>query len=113
RQAIEEGVTKNTETNQGNGLFGTFKCCEVSGGEFEIISGNVSLKHKPGELRVQRNNIPFSGTLVRASINIDFDELLERALIFRGNPHDPPFDYVDRTYQGEGDAVLFAVAKEI
>lgn len=113
RQAIEEGVTKNVHTNQGNGLFGTFKCCEVSGGEFDIISGNVSLSHRPGQLKVSRNNIPFKGTLVRASINTDYEELLEKALIFRGRPHDPPFDYVDRRYQTESENVAFKVSEEI
>lgn len=64
-------------------------------------------------LSVQSNAIPFSGTMVRASINVDYEELLEKALVFRGSPHDPPHDYVDRTYQGEGEAVAFIVAAEI
>ena len=89
RQAIEEGVTSNKLTNQGNGLYGTFKCCEVSGGEFDVLSGAVFLRHKPSELRVGRSPIPFSGTYVRASIGYDFEKLLERALIFGGRAHNP------------------------
>src|SRR5512132_4143490 len=68
RSAIEEGVTRNSATNQGNGLFGTFKCCEVSGGQFDILSDKVSLKHRPGLLNVSTNGIPFQKTFVRASI---------------------------------------------
>src|SRR6185437_3404635 len=52
--AIREGVTRDSATNQGNGLFGTYKCCEVSGGQFDVISGTVMLRHRPGELKVQR-----------------------------------------------------------
>ena len=113
RQAIEEGVTKNSVTNQGNGLFGTFKCCEVSGGDFDIISGFVSLNHKPGQMRIQRNSIPLHGTFVRASINVDYEGLLEQALIFKGRSHDPEFDYVERLYHADGDHVRFKVNEEL
>jgi len=113
RAAIEEGVTRNKITNQGNGLFGTFKCCEVSGGEFDIISGNVLLKHRPGELRVQRTQIPFSGTYVRAAIGYDFEKLLEKALVFGGKAHDPAFDYIERIYHLSSDCVAFKVKEEL
>lgn len=113
RAAVEEGVTRNSKTNQGNGLFGTFKCCEVSGGEFDILSGKVSLRHRPGELHAGRNNVPFRGTFVRACINYSFDGLLEKALIFKGRPHDPGFDFVERMYQTKGDDIEFVVAQEL
>ncbi|HWE45960.1 MAG TPA: STAS-like domain-containing protein [Caulobacteraceae bacterium] len=113
RAAIEEGVTKNTKTNQGNGLFGTFKCCEVSGGEFEVMSGRSGLIFRPGDLRVLQNAIPFPGTYVRASIKYDYERLLEDALVFKGRVHDPQFDYVERTYFGENEEIEFAVAKEL
>lgn len=113
RKAIQEGVTKNFRTNQGNGLFGTFKCCEVSGGEFDVISGRVSLRHKPRELRVERAQIPFSGTYIRASIDYGFEKLLEKALVFQGKPHSPKFDYIERLYEGDGDTLIFKVNDEI
>jgi anti-anti-sigma regulatory factor/anti-sigma regulatory factor (Ser/Thr protein kinase) len=113
RAAIEEGVTRDSTTNQGNGLFGTFKCCEVSGGSFDVLSGNVALRHTPGSLHVSRNTIPFNGTFVRASINYGFEQLLERALIFKGRPHDPGFDYMERFYQQNSDEVEFMVCREL
>jgi len=113
RAAVEEGVTRNKSTNQGNGLFGTFKCCEVSGGEFDTISGNVMLRHRPGELRVERTSIPFPGTYVRAAIGYDFEKLLEKALVFRGKAHDPAFDYVERVYHVSSDSVGFMVRNEL
>jgi anti-sigma regulatory factor (Ser/Thr protein kinase) len=111
--AIQEGVTSNKVTNQGNGLFGTFKCCEVSAGEFDIMSGSVFLKHNPEHTHVGRSLIPFSGTYVRASIGYDFERLLERALVFRGRPHNPPHDYIERKYETESNRIEFYVAKEI
>lgn len=113
RQAIEEGVTRNPSTNQGNGLFGTFKCCEVSGGEFDIISGYAGLKHRPGQLRTSKNAIPFKGTFVRASINYGFEQLLEKALIFRGKAHNPAGDYIERIYQNSADEIRFKVSDEL
>jgi hypothetical protein len=113
RAAVEEGVTRDRTTNQGNGLYGTFKCCEVSGGEFEILTGMVSLLHKPGSLTVKRNKIPFMGTYVRASIGYGYDKLLEKALVFKGKQHDPAFGYIERVYQPSGEAIQFDVATEI
>lgn len=113
RMAIEEGVTRNVATNRGNGLFGTFKCCEVSGGEFDVVSGNVSLRHRPNDLQVKRESIPFSGTYIRASISYGFEKLLERALVFGGKPHNPSFDYIERLYQSESEYITFIVNKEL
>jgi anti-sigma regulatory factor (Ser/Thr protein kinase) len=113
RAAVEEGVTRNKLTNQGNGLFGTFKCCEVSGGDFDILSGMVQLHHSPGTLSVTRGTIPFPGTYVRASIGYDYDKLLERALVFGGRQHDPGADFIERFYHSEGDAVIFRVSAEL
>jgi STAS-like domain of unknown function (DUF4325) len=113
RAAINEGVTRDKGTNQGNGLFGTFRCCETSGGEFEIISGCISLRHSPGEMQVVRNTVPFQGTYVRAAISYTFDRLLEKALVFSGRAHDPGFDYVERKYESGGDRINFVVKDEI
>jgi STAS-like domain of unknown function (DUF4325) len=113
RQAIEEGVTRNPETNQGNGLFGTFKCCEVSGGEFDVLSHYAKLSHRPGNLRAGRNSIPFGGTFVRASINYGFEQLLEKALIFKGRQHNPSGDYVERVYEGSTNEIHFRVTTEL
>ncbi|GEO01457.1 hypothetical protein NSE01_32890 [Novosphingobium sediminis] len=113
RAAIEEGVTRNKQTNQGNGLYGTFKCCEVSGGEFTVISGLTSLRHTPGHLHASRNTIPFAGTFVRAAIGYEFDHLLERALVFGGKQHEPGFDYIERHYENDKDRIEFVVRSEI
>lgn len=113
RAAIEEGITRNGLTNQGNGLFGTFKCCEVSRGEFDVLTGMVRLAHKPGELQASKNDIPFHGTFIRASINYGYEMLLEKALIFKGKHHDPATDYIERIYEDSPHHIKFQVATEL
>ncbi|MFO1153748.1 MAG: STAS-like domain-containing protein [Rhodospirillales bacterium] len=113
RAAINEGVTRNKSTNQGNGLYGTFNCCQVSGGEFDILTGTVLLRSKHRELKVSKNTIPFMGTFVRASINYQFDKLLEKALVFRGHPYVPSFDYIERVFQTLDSDIQFVVRKEL
>ncbi|PHY21377.1 STAS-like domain-containing protein [Caulobacter sp. BP25] len=101
RMSIMEGVTKNKKTNMGNGLYGTYKCCDVSGGDFSIISGNLTLSARHGEVHVGRHAVPYDGTMVRARIRMDYEELLENALVFGGRPHDPGFDYIEKKFQSE------------
>jgi hypothetical protein len=113
RAAINEGVTRNSKTNQGNGLYGTYKCCTVSGGEFEILSKNVRLLYTRNSLRVTSSAIPYGGTFVRASIAYDYDRLLEEALVFKGKSHDPEFDFVERRYVSDENNIIFVVKKEI
>ena len=110
RQAIEE---RNRSTNQGNGLYGTFKCCEVSGGSFDILTGRVSLHFVPGSLNVTTNQIPFNGTFIHASIRYDIENLLERALIFKGRQFDPGNDYIERVYLISGESISFSVRNEL
>jgi anti-sigma regulatory factor (Ser/Thr protein kinase) len=113
RAAIEEGVTRDDVKHRGNGLYGTAKCCEVSGGEFELVSGAVFLRSKRGSLHAGRSPIPYSGTYVRASIGYEYDKLLEEALVFDGRSHVPAMGYIERTYHTEDDRVLLRVADEI
>jgi hypothetical protein len=85
----------------------------VSGGEFDVISGCVSLSHRPGQLQVRRGNIPLGGTFVRAAIRYDYERLLETAPVFKGRAHDPGYDFVERVYQQDGDEILFKISEEL
>lgn len=118
RESINEGVTKNKQTNRGNGLYGTFRCCEVSGGEFDILSGRVALHNRPASrhqsayTNVRTSAIPFNGTFVRACISWDYHRLLEDALVFKGKAHVPSFDIIEKYYEADDDSILFKANEE-
>ena len=112
-RAIREGVTRNSSTNQGNGLFGTFKCCEVSNGAFLIASNNAVLQFNEHGLAVRTNSVPFRGSFISATIDYSTEGLLEKAFVFRGKVHEPANDYIDMHYAQVGDKVVFELAKEV
>jgi anti-sigma regulatory factor (Ser/Thr protein kinase) len=41
-KSVQEGVTRNTVTNQGNGLYGSFEISRVSKGKFSLIAGECN-----------------------------------------------------------------------
>jgi anti-sigma regulatory factor (Ser/Thr protein kinase) len=113
RAAIDEGVTRNKMTNQGNGLYGAFRCSSLSGGEFSIISGNAILQFAKESLRVNKTNIPARGTFIRSKINYEQEDILEKAFTFKGMRYDFPNDYIDKTYQTSSDEINFVMKDQI
>lgn len=112
--AIQEGVTSNAETNQGNGLYGTHRCCAVSQGEFFMLSGRATLTYRNDKCTSYENAIPFEGTFIKACIKNNSSDLLGRALFFKGQSHTPAYDYIERYYQTDDtDDMIFNVKKEI
>jgi anti-sigma regulatory factor (Ser/Thr protein kinase) len=100
--AIREGVTRNSSTNMGNGLFGSFKLAELSKGRFGIYSGYASLSFNDAKgLHSKNEKIPYAGTVVACSINISNPELLSRALTFKGQPYIPMYSIIDRIDENE------------
>ncbi|WP_315792178.1 MULTISPECIES: STAS-like domain-containing protein [unclassified Bradyrhizobium] len=112
-RAIREGVTRNKATNQGNGLYGTFKCCEESNGLFLILSNHAVLRYDAKGLSVKRDNVPFRGSFISATIDYSTERLLEKAFVFNGKVHEPASDYIDMHYTHVEDKILFEVAKEV
>ncbi|CAO4184803.1 STAS-like domain-containing protein [Methylorubrum populi] len=112
RESIQEGVTRNKQTNQGNGLFGAYRCSSLSGGEFEIYSGNAFLKHSNKLLSVTKTGIPARGTFIRACINYGIERLLEEAFVFRNVKYDFPNDFIDKTYRRDSDDIHFIMIGE-
>lgn len=112
-KAIREGVTRDPSVGQGNGLFGSYEICSKSGGEFLVDSGHARLKFNPNSgLSIQNQTIPYTGTLVVATIDFSDPKLLEEALRFNGEKY-TPLDYVERKYEtnASGD-VYFRLADE-
>jgi hypothetical protein len=112
-RAIREGATRNKKTNQGNGLFGTFKCCQESNGEFSIISGRASLFYSTDKFRVKGDKIPVIGTHVKATLSYEDPNLLERAFIFGGRHHEPDQEYIYRRFNFDGERFYVHVKTEI
>lgn len=112
--AIQEGVTRNKETNQGNGLYGSFRLAQVSEGAFSIKSGMASLYvDKDSNVKVRRELIPFNGTVVLCQIDCSRQDLIQRALVFNGRAHDPAYDYLEKMHEREGSDPITVNAKDI
>jgi hypothetical protein len=105
-RAIREGVTRNVHVGQGNGLYGSWRITQLSGGSFEIHSGYASLISYHDKLHIRPEAIPFIGTLVAASINYEEPLSLGQALKFRGKSHEPA-DMVQITYEETEDGSLY------
>jgi anti-sigma regulatory factor (Ser/Thr protein kinase)/anti-anti-sigma regulatory factor len=99
-EAVKEGVTRNSQTNQGNGLFGSFEICRISKGNFKLHANNAKLDMNHGSVSYKNEKIPFSGTLVDATIDITDSGLLEQALKFRGVVHRPS-DIIEHKHESD------------
>jgi STAS-like domain of unknown function (DUF4325) len=112
-KAIREGVTRDKELGQGNGLYGTYQVCSHSQGIFHLQSGFAKLFFTRSQgLAVSAEKVPFDGTLVDAQINFDDPRLLAEALKIGGRVH-VPVDFVETHYeQSDGKDVLFTLKNE-
>jgi anti-sigma regulatory factor (Ser/Thr protein kinase)/anti-anti-sigma regulatory factor len=107
-KAIREGVTRDKSVGQGNGLFGSYQVCSESRGKFEINSSHGKLFYDESRgLHIANEVIPYSGTLVSATIDFSVPHLLENALKFDGKKYKPN-DYVENHYEtgGEGEICI-------
>lgn len=111
-KAIREGVTRNSRTYQGNGLFGTFEISRLSEGVFSIHTNMAQAVWNPKqELHIYPSKIPFNGTLISSTINYSKQGILEKALKFDGNQHSP-FDYIESKYEGDSGEISFKMKSE-
>jgi anti-sigma regulatory factor (Ser/Thr protein kinase) len=112
--AVSEGVTRDSKTNQGNGLFGSMEVARVTGGLMEVHSYRGSLKlRQNGSLQSRLDNVPYQGTMVWLRITCDAPEVLARALKFRGKTHIPAFEVRDKFREGDSDRVTVRIADEV
>jgi hypothetical protein len=112
-QAIQEGVTRDPDVGQGNGLFGSYQIAVSSGGYFGIHSNRATLYYteKTG-MHARAESAPFLGSLVVCGIDYTSPLLLERALRFRDTPH-IPLDRIDTHYEtGARGELLFVIREE-
>lgn len=114
-RAVQEGVTKNNQTNQGNGLYGSFRIATLSNGRFELHSGRASLIVEGNDRATspKKNKCLFPGTAVVCRIACDDEKLIENALIFKGKTYQPGFDYIEKRYEsGKTNEFTLNLAKE-
>ena len=113
-RAIQEGVTRNKQTNQGNGLYGTFRLAQVSEGTFSLKSGAATLYvDKRSTVKVKIDRLPFRGTIVLCQIDCGRDDLIKRALVFDGRAHDPAFDYLEKMHETDDSENILVKASDI
>lgn len=106
-RAIREGVTRNRNTNMGNGLFGSYRLAQLSDGYFSIYSGYAILSYTPKNgLRVRQQSIPFSGTAIVCGISTAKPDILAEALSFRGERYTPGNSYVDKLVEDGGAVII-------
>lgn len=112
-QAIREGVTRDKNVGQGNGLFGSYQICSHSNGFFQLESGYGKLMFTDRDgLRIGTERVPYEGTLVAAQIDFSVPRLLEEALNFGGKVHSRT-DYVELRYEQHGsEDLVFRLAEE-
>lgn len=105
--AIREGVTRDNSVGQGNGMFGSYEICSKSKGDILIDSGYARLKYDPNAgLSIKEQNVPYSGTLIVATLDFSDPGLLEDALRFKGIKH-TPFGYVEAKYESNADGDIY------
>jgi hypothetical protein len=111
--AIREGITRDPNIGQGNGLYGTYQVCAISKGAFQIHSGYANLSHSNAQgLHVYTEQIPLTGTLVVSRVCFGEKGLLEHALKFGGKPH-VPVDFIDTRYAADvPGALMFRLVDE-
>ena len=111
--AIREGITRDKSVGQGNGLYGTWKISQLTGGRFELYSKYVSLiSTQVDGLRIRKESVPFNGTLITARIGYRTPFDLREALTFDNKGHIPT-DFVELDYQEDGDGnVTFRLDQE-
>lgn len=113
RQAIEEGVTRDKVKNAGNGLYGSYRAASLSKGIFEIHSLNgLLLCNREGKIVYKRETVPYIGTSVRCGIGLGESKLLEKALQFKGEPYDPPYDHIERRFEDDAGHLVFNIKQE-
>jgi len=113
-EAIKAGVTRNPKIGQGNGLAGSLRVTTMTGGSFEILSGNGRLTVTDNKtIRQPLRDASFGGTLVSGEINIVDNFSISEALSFDNFGNHYPLDIIDLKYEIEDlDCLLLKIKEE-
>lgn len=111
-RAMQEGVTRDRKTNQGNGLFGVYRIALVANGRFEIQSSLGHVYLDEGSVKFRDEATPYSGTFVRWSISLKSEKIISQALKFQGRAHSIVYDYYDKLLNEGGGRIVMRMKKE-
>jgi len=112
-QSIQEGVTRDPEIGQGNGLFGTYELARVSGGFLELHSGYARLSLQKTNQTTTQEPIPMKGTLLVAGLRYGDPNALAKALRFSGRQHHPSDSIEIRYEMNEESVIRFLIREEV
>ena len=118
-EAVKEGVTRNPDAGQGNGLAGSLRIATASGGRFQVLSGRAYFQvfvDKDTD-EIQQRMAPrsisarFHGTAVYVRLSLSQPFVLAEALDFGSGPYQP-IDLIETKYTGTGADLVLRVADE-
>jgi hypothetical protein len=111
-RAIEEGVTRDVQLGQGNGLYGSYRIAVESAGSFSIHSNNATLYFASTGMHSKSEQIPVHGAIVTVGIDYTNPLVLEEALRFNDKPHQPT-DRIELHYEASNpENIIFVVKQE-
>jgi anti-sigma regulatory factor (Ser/Thr protein kinase)/anti-anti-sigma regulatory factor len=99
--AIREGVKGEASVGQGNGLYGSYRIAEGSGGSFMVHTGYAALESSRGVFDLHSERIEHNGTLIISSMDYTQGNVLADALRFH-QPYASLTDYIEIRYEMEG-----------
>ena len=112
--SIREGVTRDPEVGQGNGLFGSSQICRLSGGFFSLHSDRSEIwTNDPTAFTLRNYRVPVHGTVVDVCISYAVPNVLQQALKFQDGVF-RPIDYIETHYEmgEESGAIVLQLIKE-
>lgn len=113
-EAVKAGVTRDNAIGQGNGLAGTLRISNMSGGSFSITSGkgHISVYQGSTTTKRRREYEVFGGTLVCADIKTTNQFSISEALGFEGYSDTTPVDIIEMNYENDLNMMELIVSKE-
>ncbi len=114
-EAVKQGVTRNPKFGQGNGLAGSLRFTTMTGGSFEVTSGNGRLLTTQ-EKTTKNQRKPFqkyNGTLVCGQVKLKSDFSISKALDFGTGVDYTPVDIIETHYEMEdSDCFILKMSDE-
>jgi hypothetical protein len=108
QKAFANGVTRNKDAGQGNGLAGSSRIALMTGGSFDILSGSsrLLLQNDSNKNETFNETWQFGGTCISGQIVMSHDFSMVEALSFGVIPYQP-YSIVDIKYEKQDEDALY------